>query len=100
MISEGVAVTRYLSKDGHELHNYPRSGPKVVYRKRVAKKREAQRSWLNKIKGEKCQRFNFQSDYSEPLHYSATSVERTALKARLADLAHLYCDSTIDSSLH
>ena len=32
------------------------------------------------------------------LHYSASSVEqRTALKARLADLAHFYCDSTIDS---
>ena len=32
------------------------------------------------------------------LHHSAGSVEqRTALKARLADLAHLYCDSTIDS---
>ena len=32
------------------------------------------------------------------LHHSASSVEqRTALKAWLADFAHLYCDSTIDS---
>ena len=32
------------------------------------------------------------------LHHSASSVEQwTALKARLADLAHLDCDSTIDS---
>ena len=32
------------------------------------------------------------------LHYSASSVEqRAALKARLADLAHLYCDNKIDS---
>ena len=32
------------------------------------------------------------------VHHSANSVEqRTALKARLADLAHLYSDSTIDS---
>ena len=33
------------------------------------------------------------------LHHSASSVEqRTALKAPPVDLAHLYCDSTIDSS--
>ena len=32
------------------------------------------------------------------LHPRASSVEQcTALKAQLADLAHLYCDSTIDS---
>ena len=31
-------------------------------------------------------------------YITASSVEqRTALKARLADLVHLYCDSTIDS---
>ena len=36
--------------------------------------------------------------WAQLLHHSASSVEqRTALKARLADLAHLYCDSTIDS---
>ena len=29
--------------------------------------------------------------------YITVSEQRTALKARLADLAHLYCDSTIDS---
>ena len=40
----------------------------------------------------------FESLWAQLLHHSATSVEqRTALKARLADLAHLYCDSTIDS---
>ena len=40
----------------------------------------------------------FESLWAQLLHYSASSVEqRTALKARLADLAHLYCDSTIDS---
>ena len=36
--------------------------------------------------------------WAQLLHHSASSLEqRTALKARLADLAHLYCDSTIDS---
>ena len=40
----------------------------------------------------------FESLWAQLLHHSASSVEqRTALKARLADLAHLYCDSTIDS---
>ena len=40
----------------------------------------------------------FESLWAQLLHPSASSVEqRTALKARLADLAHLYCDSTIDS---
>ena len=38
----------------------------------------------------------FESLWAQLLHYSASSVEpRTALKARLADLAHLYCDSTM-----
>ena len=41
---------------------------------------------------------NFESLWAQLLHHSASSIEqRTALKARLADLAHLYCDSTIDS---
>ena len=36
--------------------------------------------------------------WAQLLHHSVSSVEqRTALKARLADLAYLYCDSTIDS---
>ena len=40
----------------------------------------------------------FESLWAQLLHHSASSVEqRTALKARLADLTHLYCDSTIDS---
>ena len=40
----------------------------------------------------------FESLWEQLLHHSASSVEqRTALKARLADLAHLYCYSTIDS---
>ena len=40
----------------------------------------------------------FESLWAQLLHYSASSVEqRTALKAGLADLAHLYCDSTIVS---
>ena len=40
----------------------------------------------------------FESLWAQLLHHSASFVEqRTALKARLADLAHLYCDSTIDS---
>ena len=40
----------------------------------------------------------FESLWAQLLHHSASSVEqRTALKARLADLAHLYCDITIDS---
>ena len=40
----------------------------------------------------------FESLWAQLLHHSASSVEqRTALKARLADLADLYCDSTIDS---
>ena len=40
----------------------------------------------------------FESLWAQLLHDSASSVEqRTALKARLADLAHLYSDSTIDS---
>ena len=40
----------------------------------------------------------FESLWAQLLHHSASSVEQcTALKARLADLAHLYCDSTIDS---
>ena len=40
----------------------------------------------------------FESLWSQLLHYSASSVaQRTALKARLADLAHFCCDSTIDS---
>ena len=39
----------------------------------------------------------FESLWTQLLHHSATSVEqRTTLKARLADLVHLYCDSTID----
>ena len=39
----------------------------------------------------------FESLWAQLLHHSASSVEqRTALKARLADLAHLYRDSTID----
>ena len=41
----------------------------------------------------------FGSLWAQFLHHSATSVEQhTTLKARIADLAHLYCDSTIDSS--
>ena len=40
----------------------------------------------------------FESLWAQLLHHSASSVEqRITLKARLADLAHLYCDSTIDS---
>ena len=40
----------------------------------------------------------FETLRAQLLHHSTSSVEqRTALKARLADLAHLYCDSTIDS---
>ena len=40
----------------------------------------------------------FESLRAQLLHRSASSVEqRTALKTRLADLAHLYCDNTIDS---
>ena len=40
----------------------------------------------------------FESLWAQLLHHSASSVEqRTALKARLANLAHLYSDSTIDS---
>ena len=36
--------------------------------------------------------------WAQRLHHSASSVEqRTALKAQLADLAHFYCDNTIDS---
>ena len=39
-----------------------------------------------------------ESLWAQLLHHSASSVEqRTASKARLADLAHLYCDSTTDS---
>ena len=39
----------------------------------------------------------FESLWSQLFHYSVSSVEqRTALKARLVDLARLYCDSTID----
>ena len=39
----------------------------------------------------------FESLWTQLLHHSAGSVEqRTALKARLANLAYLYCDSTID----
>ena len=40
----------------------------------------------------------FESLWAQLLHHSATTVEqRTALKARRADVAHLYHDSTIDS---
>ena len=40
----------------------------------------------------------FESLWAQLLQHSVSSVkQRTALKARLADLAHLYCDSTIDS---
>ena len=40
----------------------------------------------------------FESLWAQLLHHSASSVEeRTALKARLADLAHLYSNSTINS---
>ena len=40
----------------------------------------------------------FESLWAQLLYHSASSVEqRTGLKAQLADLAHLYCDSTIDS---
>ena len=40
----------------------------------------------------------FESLWSQLLHHSASSVEQhTALEAGLADLTHLYCDSTIDS---
>ena len=39
----------------------------------------------------------FRSLWAQLLHHSATSVEQhTAFKAQIADLAHLYCDSTID----
>ena len=41
---------------------------------------------------------DFESLWAQLLHHSASSVEqRTALKVRLADLAHLYCVSTINS---
>ena len=41
---------------------------------------------------------NLSHYWAQFLHHSASSVEqRTALKTRLADLAHLYGDSTIDS---
>ena len=40
----------------------------------------------------------FESLWAQLLHHSATSVkQRTALKARPADLAHLYCYNAIDS---
>ena len=40
----------------------------------------------------------FELLWAQFLHHNASSVEqRTALKARLADLAHLYCGSTINS---
>ena len=40
----------------------------------------------------------FESLWAQLLHHSASSAEqRTALKARLVDLARLHCDSTIDS---
>ena len=40
----------------------------------------------------------FESLRAQLLHYSASSVEQlTTLKARLADLTHLYYDCTIDS---
>ena len=40
---------------------------------------------------------DFRLLWAQLLHHSSTSVEqRTALKARTADLAHLLCDSTID----
>ena len=40
----------------------------------------------------------FESLWAQLLHHGASSVEqRTALKARFVDLAHLYCDSTIGS---
>ena len=40
----------------------------------------------------------FESLWAQLLHHSASSVQqRTALKARLVDLAHLYCNSTVDS---
>ena len=40
----------------------------------------------------------FETLWAQLLHHSASPVEQcTALKARLANLAHLYCDSTIDS---
>ena len=40
----------------------------------------------------------FESLWAQLLHHSGNSVEEcTALKARLADLAHLYCDNMIDS---
>ena len=40
----------------------------------------------------------FESLWAKLLLHSASSVEqRTALKARLADSTHWYCDSTIDS---
>ena len=40
----------------------------------------------------------FESLWAQLLHHSATSAEqRTTLKFRLADVAHLYCDSTTDS---
>ena len=38
----------------------------------------------------------FESLWAPLLHHNASFVEqRTALKARLADLAHLYCYSTV-----
>ena len=40
----------------------------------------------------------FESLWASLLHHSASfAKQRTALKIGLADLAHLYCDSTIDS---
>ena len=40
----------------------------------------------------------FESLWVQLLHHSASSVEQhTTLKARVANLAHLYCDSIIDS---
>ena len=38
----------------------------------------------------------FESLWAQLLHHSSVE-QRTPLKVRLADLAHLYCDSTIDS---
>ena len=40
----------------------------------------------------------FELLWAQLLHHSASSIEQhTALKVRLANLAHLYCDSAIDS---
>ena len=40
----------------------------------------------------------FESLWAQLLHHGATSAEqRATLKSRLADVAHLYCDSTTDS---